>query len=55
VFALGGLLVGQLRPGASELTHASRLRLDAWSQSPPPALGRTASPRRTAIRSHDPR
>jgi hypothetical protein len=34
VFTLGGLLVGQLRPVASKLAHASRLRLGAWSPSP---------------------
>ena len=39
VFALGCLLVGQLRPVASELNHASRLRLGAWSPSPHPATG----------------
>jgi hypothetical protein len=39
VFALGGLIVGQLRPETPQLTHASRLRLGAWSPSPYPATG----------------
>jgi hypothetical protein len=50
VFALGGFLIWQLRPGASELTHASRLRLGAWSRSHPAAMGRNGNRRPKASR-----